>query len=260
MISALKIICGMTLPVLLLAGCAVNQENSSPAQSAQMSNAGNATLRASQVSQPADWDKDLAMAIPVDINPDPDILEINLEAKITDMEIIEGKITPVWTYGGSLPGPMIRAKVGDRLIIHFSNNLPDSTSIHWHGVRVPNNMDGVPGVTQDPVPAGGEFTYDFVLRDAGTYWYHPHINSAAQVGWGMYGALVVEDPSDPEEFGDELVLVFSDMSLDEEGQFLPPDTGGAFSDLFGREGGVILVNGKVKPSLKVRKGNSNGGG
>ena len=70
----------------------------------------------------------------------------------------------------------------------------------------------------------------------------------------MYGALVVEDPADPEEFGDELVLVFSDMSLDEEGQFLPPDTGGAFSDLFGREGGVILVNGKVKPSLKVRKG------
>jgi len=254
MISSLKIICGMTLPVLLLAGCAVNQENSSPSQSAQMSNAGNTALRASQVSQPAGWDEDLAMAIPVDINPDPDILEINLEAKITDMEIIEGKITPVWTYGGSLPGPMIRAKVGDRLIIHFSNNLPDSTSIHWHGVRVPNNMDGVPGVTQDPVPAGGKFTYDFVLRDAGTYWYHPHINSAAQVGWGMYGALVVEDPADPEEFGDELVLVFSDMSLDEEGQFLPSDTGGAFSDLFGREGGVILVNGTVKPSLKVRKG------
>ena len=117
MISSLKIICGMTLPVLLLAGCAVNQENSSPSQSAQMSNAGNTALRASQVSQPAGWDEDLAMAIPVDINPDPDILEINLEAKITDMEIIEGKITPVWTYGGSLPGPMIRAKVGDRLII-----------------------------------------------------------------------------------------------------------------------------------------------
>jgi FtsP/CotA-like multicopper oxidase with cupredoxin domain len=91
-------------------------------------------------------------------------------------------------------------------------------------------MDGVPNVTQDPVPAGGEFTYDFILRDAGTYWYHPHINTAAQVGWGMYGPIVVEDPNDPEVFGDELVLVLSDMSLDENGQFLPTDGGGAFSD------------------------------
>ena len=211
-------------------------------------------LRASQVEQPSGWDDDLALVIPVDINPDPDILEIHLEAKITNLEILPGTTTPVWTYGGSLPGPLLKAKVGDRLIVHFQNSLPDATSIHWHGLRVPNNMDGVPGVTQNPVPAGGEFTYDFILRDAGTYWYHPHINSAAQVGWGMYGPIVVEDPEDPSVFGDDLVLVFSDMSLDEDGQFLPTDSGGSFSDLFGREGSVMLVNGKVQPRLKVRQG------
>ena len=232
---------------LSISGCAIETASIDPASSAM-------TLRASEVSQPEGWDDDLALAIPQDINPDPNILEIELEAKITAMEIVPGTSTPVWTYGGSLPGPLIKAKVGDRLIVHFKNNLPDSTSIHWHGVRVPNNMDGVPNVTQDPVPAGGEFTYDFILRDAGTYWYHPHINSAAQVGWGMYGPIVVEDPNDPEEFGDELVLVLSDMSLDENGQFLPADGGGAFSDLFGREGIILLVNGKVDPTLKVRKG------
>ena len=209
---------------------------------------------AMEVSQPEGWDDDLALAIPEDLNPDPNILEIELEAVIREMEIIPGKMTPVWTYNGVLPGPLIKAKVGDRVIVHFRNSLPESTSIHWHGLRVPNDQDGVPGFTMDPILSGSEFTYDFVMPDAGTYWYHPHVNSAAQVGWGLYGPLVVEDPNDPEEFGDDLVLVLSDMSLDEEGNMLPADIGGSFGDLFGREGGVLLVNGKVKPTLKVRKG------
>ena len=202
------------LSLALLSGCTSTGQGSS---SSQMPALEIPSLRASQVSQPEGWNDDVALTIPVDLNPDPNILEINLEAKITNMEIMPGKITPVWTYGGSLPVPLIKAKVGDRVIIHFKNNLPDSTSIHWHGLRVPNNMDGVPGVTQDPVDVGDEFTYDFVLQDAGTFWYHPHINSAAQVGWGMYGPLIVEDPNDPKEFGDDLVLVYSDMSLDEDG-------------------------------------------
>jgi len=134
------------------------------------------------VEQPEGWDDDLALAIPEDLNPDPNILEIELEAKITDIEIIEGTTTPVWTYGGTLPGPLIKAKVGDTVIIHLKNSLPDSTTIHWHGLRVPNQMDGVPGVTQPPVEPGGEFRYEFTVNDAGTYWYHPHVNSAAQIG------------------------------------------------------------------------------
>jgi FtsP/CotA-like multicopper oxidase with cupredoxin domain len=211
-------------------------------------------LSALDVEQPDGWDADLVMAQPVDINPDPYILEFELEAKITDIEIEEGFTTPVWTYGGSLPGPLIKAKVGDKVIVHFKNSLPESTSIHWHGLRVPNGMDGVPGVTQPPIEPGEEFRYEFTVNDAGTYWYHPHINSTNQVGWGMYGGFVVEDPSDLKEFGDDLVLLISDISIDFDGSFLPENNGGGFSRLFGREGRVLLVNGKVLPRLKVRKG------
>jgi FtsP/CotA-like multicopper oxidase with cupredoxin domain len=209
---------------------------------------------AASVEQPEGWADDLALTEAQDFNPDPDIVEINLESQVSEIEILPGLKTPAWTYGGTVPGPLIRAKVGDRVIIHFKNSLPESTSIHWHGLRVPNGMDGVPGVTQPPVEAGGEFRYEFTVRDAGTYWYHPHINSAAQVGWGMYGAFVVEDPNDLEAFGDDLVMVLSDMSLDDLGGFLPKDNGGQFGDLFGREGNILLVNGKHVPTLKVRAG------
>jgi FtsP/CotA-like multicopper oxidase with cupredoxin domain len=212
------------------------------------------SVSARLVAQPDGWADDLALQIPVDINPDPDVVEIELEAQLANIEFIDGYSTPAWTYGGTVPGPLIRAKLGDRVIVHFKNSLPEPTSIHWHGLRVPNEMDGVPGVTQDPVESGGDFRYEFTVNDAGTYWYHPHINSAAQVGWGMYGPIVVDDPNDPESFGDDLVLVMSDMGLTDFGEFLPADTGGEFGDLFGREGTVVLVNGKILPRLKVRKG------
>jgi FtsP/CotA-like multicopper oxidase with cupredoxin domain len=115
-------------------------------------------------------------------------------------------------------------------------------------------MDGAPGVTQEPIATGGEFRYEFELKDAGTYWYHPHTDSSAQVGRGLYGAILVEDPADPAAFGDDLVMIMSDMGLDEQGQLLPADSGGNFGDLFGREGAVLLVNGKLRPTLKVRNG------
>jgi FtsP/CotA-like multicopper oxidase with cupredoxin domain len=215
---------------------------------------GSAPQAARDVEQPEGWDAELAMHAAEDLNPDPGVVEIELEARITDIELVPGAPTPVWTYNGALPGPMIRAKVGDRIIVRFKNSLPEATSIHWHGLRLPNDMDGVPGLTQDPVEPGGEFVYEFEARDAGTFWYHPHINSAAQVGWGLYGSLVVEDPEDPDVFGDDLVLVLSDMGVDADGQHLPEDTGGEFGNLFGREGNLLLVNGKVLPRLKVRAG------
>jgi len=212
------------------------------------------TLAASGVSQPAGWADELAMPIPRDLNPDPNVLEIDLEARIEEIEILPGTKTPAWTYNGTVPGPMIRAKVGDRVIVHFKNSLPEATTIHWHGLRVPNDMDGAPGVTQPPIEPGGEFRYELELRDAGTYWYHPHQDSSAQVGRGLYGAFVVEDPADPAVFGDELVLLLSDIGLRENGDLLDADTGGNFGDLFGREGSVLLVNGKILPTLKVRNG------
>lgn len=216
--------------------------------------AAQAPLTASQVEQPEGWNSDLALPEATDLNPDPNVLETNIEALVTEMEILPGKKTKVWTYNGLLPGPLLRLKAGDRLIVHFKNSLPEATSIHWHGLRIANAMDGVPGFTQAEIKPGEEFTYDFIVPDAGLFWYHPHVNSAAQVGYGLYAPMMVEDPTEPKAFGDELILVLSDISLDAEGQLQGPKTGGSFGDLFGREGETLLVNGKVMPTLKLRQG------
>jgi FtsP/CotA-like multicopper oxidase with cupredoxin domain len=209
---------------------------------------------ASEVAQPAGWDDALALQQVTDLDPAPDVLEFDLEARVEELEILAGVRTSVWTYNGLLPGPYVRVKVGDTVIVNFTNSLPEPTTIHWHGVRVPNDMDGAPGMTQPPIAPGGTFRYEFVVRDAGTFWYHPHQSSSDQVGRGLYGPIVVVDPDDPEALGDDLVLMLSDMSLDRDGQLLPADNGGSFGDLFGREGNVLLVNGKVRPRLRARAG------
>jgi FtsP/CotA-like multicopper oxidase with cupredoxin domain len=211
-------------------------------------------LTAAEVGQPEGWDADLLLPLPPDLSPDPNVLEVELEAKVATVDLGAGVRTTAWTYNGSLPGPLLHAKLGDRLIVHFKNSLPEATTIHWHGLRVPNDMDGAPGHTQPPVAPGGTFRYEFTLEDSGTYWYHPHMNSSAQVGRGLYGPIVVQDPNDPPGLGEDLVLLLSDMGLDANDALLPPDTGGKFGDLFGREGSVLLVNGKIRPTLKVRAG------
>src|SRR3954464_7545846 len=185
---------------------------------------------------PPGWDADIKLAEAPDTNPDPKIVEVNLTARVADVEVEPGKKVQAWTYNGSIPGPLIRAHVGDRVIVHFTNELPQPTTIHWHGVRVPIEMDGVPEVSQPEVPQGGSFTYDFVVRDAALYWYHPHVMSAAQVGFGLYGALLVEDPDEHVGVRDELVIVLSDIATDGHGHFEPPDSGGPAGMVFGREG------------------------
>ena len=204
--------------------------------------------------QPDGWDASLKLVEAADVNPDPKIVEITLEARISSLEIAPGVRTDAWTYNGGLPGPLIRARRGDRLIVHFSNSLPQATTVHWHGVQVPIEMDGVPGASQPPVEPGGTFTYDFVVPDAGLFWYHPHVMSAAQVGFGLYGPLLVADPEDPVKVADELVLVLSDIATDEDGKLHSADSGGVLGALLGREGNHVLVNGKVRPTLAVRDG------
>src|SRR3954469_2271107 len=147
-----------------------------------------------QSVQPAGSHGGVTLVEAVDTNHDPRVVEVNLDARVASLEIAHGVRTEAWTYNGGLPGPLIRARVGDRLIVHFTNRLPTPTTVHWHGVRVPIQMDGVPEVSQPDVVPGGSFTYDFIVPDAGLYWYHPHVNSAAQVGFGLYGPLLVEDP------------------------------------------------------------------
>jgi len=201
-------------------------------------------------SQPANWDAELRLPEAVDVNPAPHVFETTLTAKVVNLEIVPGKLTPVWTYNGLLPGPLIRVARGDRLIVHLVNELPEATTIHWHGIRLPSSMDGVPGSSQAAVEPGGRFDYDFVLPDSGTFWYHPHVASAAQVGFGLYGPLIVTDPDEPAGLGDELVLMLSDMMLSEDGTQAAPTGGGDLGTLFGREGDTLLVNGKVNPVLQ----------
>jgi len=204
--------------------------------------------------QPVGWDAALVVPGITDTNADPGVLEVDLRAKVAGVEVIPGKTTPAWTYNGGLPGPLLRAKVGDRLLVHFKNELPEGTTVHWHGIRLPAAMDGTPGHSQPEVMPGGTFDYDFTLPDAGLYWYHPHMDSAAQVGFGLYGALLVEDPGEPANIGDELVLVLSDMGVKDDGSLEDPRSGGNFGTLFGREGAALLVNGRRDPELLSQAG------
>jgi FtsP/CotA-like multicopper oxidase with cupredoxin domain len=201
-------------------------------------------------NSPEAWDREIALVDAVDLDPDPHVVEVKLVAEIGKVEILPGVQTEVWGYDGLLPGPRIRAHVGDRVKIHFQNQLPAPTSVHWHGVRVPNDMDGN---GMPPIPAGGSFDYDFVVPDAGTFWYHPHVDSAAQLGFGLYGALVVEDPAEP-QLGDQATIILSDIGLDDQGKLTDPHAGGSLGDIFGREGDIILANGKVKPTIHARAG------
>ena len=204
--------------------------------------------------QPPGWSHDMRLPESPDRNPDPRIVEINLAAQVANVPVGDGRTVQAWTYNGGLPGPLIRVQVGQRLIVHFTNSLPDPTTVHWHGLRVPIQMDGVPGHSQPEVPPGGTFTSDFVVPDAGFYWYHPHVMSAAQVGFGLYGPLLVEDPEDQVGTEDELLLVLSDIALDDQNKLEPPDSGGSTGMAFGREGNVVLVNGRPASTLTVRSG------
>ena len=203
---------------------------------------------------PPGWDAGIRLAEAADRNPDPNVVEVDLTARIAEVEIAPGTRVRAWTYNGGLPGPLIRTKVGDRLIVHFVNELDEPTTIHWHGVRVPIEMDGVPGISQPEVKKGERFTYDFVVRDASLYWYHPHVMSAAQVGYGLYGALLVEDPADGVGVADQLTLVLSDIGFDKSGTLEPADSGGSAGMVFGREGASVLVNGRIRPTLRARAG------
>ena len=211
------------------------------------------TATQAQTLAPAGWDADVRLNELTDSNPDPKVVEIELIARLADVRIA-GTTVKAWTYIGSVPGPLIRATVGDRLIVHFKNELAEETTVHWHGVRVPIEMDGVPGISQPPVTQGQTFTYDFVLKDAGLYWYHPHVMSAAAVGNGLYGALLVEDPADGVGVEDQLTIVLSDIAFDAKGVLEPADSGGSAGTVFGREGAYVLVNGKTNPRLLARAG------
>lgn len=119
-----------------------------------------------------------------------------------------GPTVQSWGYGESLPGPVLRANAGDLLRVKLANQLPTETSVHWHGIAVRNAADGVPGLTQDAVKAGGSFAYEFVAPDPGTYFFHPHVG--VQLDRGLYAPLVIDDPREPGDYDLEWIVVLDD--------------------------------------------------
>ena len=128
--------------------------------------------------------------------PVTDGKEFTITAQESNLEVTPGQVLPVWTFNNSVPGPQIRVKVGDTVKVNLKNELKEPVSIHWHGYPVPNDMDGIPGVTQDAVVPGKTFTYEFKATVPGTYWYHSHQDSVNQLDKGLYGSLIVEDPNE----------------------------------------------------------------
>lgn len=161
--------------------------------------------------------------------------------------------TMVWAYDGRVPGPEIRVRQGDRLRVAVTNRLAEDTTVHWHGVRVPNAMDGVPHMPLPPVAPGETFTYEFDAVDAGTFWYHPHIRSNEQVGRGLAGALIVEE-REPIRVDRDLTWVLGDWRLKKDASI--SDDFGNMMDAShnGRMGNTPTINGQLLKDFPVRAG------
>ena len=162
--------------------------------------------------------------------------------------------TPIWGYDGIVPGPLLRAKQGEELAIDLVNELPQATTIHWHGVRIDNAMDGVAGLTQPAVPPGDRFAYRFTPPDAGTYWYHPHNRTWEQLARGLHGAFIV-DEANPPAVDQDLVLVVDDWRLEPNGK-IHERSFGSMHDVShaGRLGNVLTLNGQDTHDIAVKAG------
>lgn len=181
--------------------------------------------------------------------------DVQLRAATAKVPIVGGNYpsTTVWSYNGSVPGPEIRIRQGDRLKVILENSLDEDTTVHWHGVRVPNAMDGVPHLTQPPIRPGETFTYEFDVPDAGTYWYHPHQRSFEQVGRGLAGALIVEE-REKIRVDRDVTWMLGDWRLRKDASI--SEDFGNLHDVShaGRIGNTVTVNGRIREKFFVRAG------
>jgi FtsP/CotA-like multicopper oxidase with cupredoxin domain len=175
---------------------------------------------------------------------------VELEARETDWEYAPGRSVAGMGFNGSVPGPLIEAEVGDTIRARLTNSLSQPTTIHWHGLRVPASMDGAESV-QTAVEPGASFDYEFSVPDAGTFWYHTHVNETEQLERGFYGPLVVRGPGEP-TLDAERVLMLDDLKLDADGRLSPFGDDHELHD--GREGDIRLVNGLQEPDLQIARG------
>ena len=168
-----------------------------------------------------------------------------LTTKTVQWPILDGVSVTAFTYNGTVPGPMIRVTEGDQVRIVVKNELPDPTTIHWHGVEVPNAMDGVPDVTQDPIQPGETFTYEFTAKPAGTFMYHSHFEGDVQVNAGLYAPFIIDSKeAEANPPAVDKVLMISE-SLMRGGQTFAP------MPMSGMEPNFFTINGKAFPSTET---------
>lgn len=197
-----------------------------------------------------------AVAEFIDLDPSPDRVRIAVVATEATVEYLPGKPTSVWAYRDAsddqalaqVPGPVLRAPLGATIEVELRNELPDDTTIHWHGVRLPAAQDGT-STAQVAVAPGETFTYEFAAVDAGTFWYHPHVEADVQIERGLYGALVIEG-DDALEVEHDRVFILDDVKLESDGS-LSADTE-ALDLMLGRQGNVLLVDGQRRPSIAAQ--------
>jgi FtsP/CotA-like multicopper oxidase with cupredoxin domain len=185
----------------------------------------------------------------------PSIREFKLTAAPARWPIV-GKPHPdteVWCYGGRIPGPELRVRQGEPVRIIVENRLEQDTTVHCHGIRLPIGMDGVPGISQPPIRPGDQFAYEFTPPDAGTFWYHPHSNSLEQLGRGMAGALIVEEP-DLVPVDRDVLWVLADWRLTSDEQIARGFGNAMEAGMSGRVGNTVTINGAVSDEVPVRAG------
>ena len=193
------------------------------------------------------------------VSGDPRTVEVRLTAAPTRLSLLPGTTTDVYAYNGRVPGPTLELREGDHVIVHFRNELPVPTTIHWHGLHIPAASDGSPF---HPVGPGEQHDYVFtILRgSAGTYWYHPHPHhqTGYQVAKGLYGAIVISAADDPLSASlPEKLLILSDNRVLADGSIDLPDESslqGGVDAENGREGDLLFVNGQSNATLTIRSG------
>ena len=167
---------------------------------------------------------------------------------------INGKTVVMYGFNGQHPGPLIDVARGATIVVQFRNGIDQPSAIHWHGVRLDNRYDGVPGVTQDAVAPGATFTYVVRFPDAGIYWYHPHVREDVQQDLGLYGNILVRPRGEkPAHVNREQVLMLDDLLVGEHG-LAAYGADSPTHALMGRFGNVMLVNGEPRYSLDVARG------
>ena len=161
--------------------------------------------------------------------------------------------TAVWAYEGTVPGPELRVRRGQPVRITVINKLREDTTVHWHGIRLPNAMDGVPGLTQKPIRPGESFIYEFTPPDAGTFWYHPHADTLQQLGRGLAGALIVEE-AEPIAVDRDLLWLIEDWRLDDKARIAGGFGNRMEAGMSGRIGNTVTINGRVPNAVPVKAG------